>query len=61
MGKRMTEKIDQLLNEPLVVINIGLKGFSDSLEAQGVDVIQVDWVPPAGGDKELMEILDKLI
>lgn len=57
----MTEKKDQLLTKPLVVINIGLKSFSDSLEAQRVDVIQVDWVPPAGGDKELMDILDKLI
>jgi len=57
----MPEKIDELLKEPLLVINIGLKGFSESLAEQGVDVIQVDWVPPAGGDKELMEILDKLI
>jgi len=57
----MNEKIDKLLKEPLVVINVGLKGFSDSLEEQGVDVVQVDWVPPAGGDKELMDILDKLI
>jgi FdrA protein len=57
----MSEKIDELLKEPLVVINIGLKGFSDSLAEQEVDVIQVDWVPPAGGDKELMDILDKLL
>jgi hypothetical protein len=26
-----------------------------------VDVLQVDWVPPAGGDKELMDILDKIL
>ncbi len=57
----MPEKIDELFKEPLVVINIGLKGFSDSLAEQGVDVVQVDWVPPAGGDKELMDILDKLM
>ncbi len=57
----MTEKIDELLTEPLVVINLGLKGFADSLAEQAVDVVQVDWVPPAGGDKELMDILDKLI
>jgi hypothetical protein len=50
-----------LINEPLVVINIGLKGFSESLEMQSVDVLQVDWVPPAGGDKELMDILDKIL
>jgi FdrA protein len=57
----MQEKIEELLREPLVVINIGLKGFADSLTGQGVDVVQVDWVPPAGGDKELMDILDKLL
>jgi len=57
----MQEKIEELLREPLVVINIGLKGFADSLTEQGVDVVQVDWVPPAGGDKELMDILDKLL
>jgi len=54
-------KSADLLNEPLVVINIGLKAFSEALEAQDIDVLQVDWVPPAGGDKELMDILDKLL
>jgi hypothetical protein len=55
------EKVDELLTKPLVVINLGLSGFADSLEAQEVEVIQVDWVPPAGGDSELMDILDKLM
>jgi hypothetical protein len=55
------EKVDELLTKPLVVINLGLSGFTDSLEAQEVEVIQVDWVPPAGGDSELMDILDKLM
>ena len=50
-----------ILNEPLVVINIGLKGFAEALETQDVDVLQIDWVPPAGGDQELMDILDKLL
>jgi hypothetical protein len=57
----MESKIDQLLLEPIVVINIGLSKFSKSLEEQGVDVIQVDWVPPAGGDKEMMDLLDELL
>ncbi len=55
------QKNNDLLNEPLVVINIGLKGFAEALEAQDVDVLQIDWVPPAGGDHELMDILDKLL
>ena len=55
-----TEIID-LLDEPLVVINLGLKMFAESLTQQEVDVIQVDWTPPAGGDKEMMNLLDQLL
>lgn len=54
-------KIDKLLTEPLVVVNVGLSKFAKSLEEQGVNVIQVDWVPPAGGDKEMMDLLDELL
>lgn len=57
----MEDKIDKLLAEPLVVVNVGLSKFAKSLEEQGVDVIQVDWVPPAGGDKEIMDLLDELL
>jgi len=54
-------KIDKLLTEPLVIVNVGLSKFAKSLEEQGVDVIQVDWMPPAGGDKEMMDLLDELL
>jgi len=57
----METKIKKLLAEPLVVVNVGLSKFAKSLEEQGVDVIQVDWVPPAGGDKEMMDLLDELL
>ncbi len=57
----METKIDKLLSVPLVVINVGLGKFSKSLEEQGVEVVQVDWVPPAGGDKEMMDLLDELL
>jgi len=50
-----------LLDQTLVVINLGLKGFADSLEEQGVEVVQVDWVPEAGGDDEMIELLDALL
>lgn len=53
--------IDELLQKPLVVINEGLIKFAKSLEEQQVDVIQVDWVPPAGGDKEMIDLLDELL
>jgi FdrA protein len=57
----MDSKVDQLLREPLIVINLGLKQFADSLQEQGVEVVQVDWTPPAGGDQELLDLLDKLL
>jgi hypothetical protein len=58
---QMEDAIWKLLNEPLVVINLGLKKFAESLEEQDVEVVQVDWTPPAGGDKEMMELLDELL
>ena len=57
----MSEPTDELLREPLVVINVGLQGFSESLVEQEVDVVQVDWVPPAGGDPEMIDLLEKLL
>ena len=57
----MPTKIDELLQNPLVVINLGLSKFSESLEEQQVEVVQVDWVPPAGGDQEMMDLLDQLL
>ena len=52
--------VDKLLEEPLKVINIGLQGFAVELAQQGVDVIHVDWAPPAGGDPQLADLLSKL-
>jgi hypothetical protein len=57
----MESKIIELLQKPIVVINLGLKKFAESLEGQQVEVVQVDWVPPAGGDKEMMDLLDQLL
>jgi FdrA protein len=42
------------------VINVGLESFRDALALQGADVVQVDWRPPADGDRRLIEILEKL-
>ena len=48
-----------LLRRPKI-INVGAKNFHDSLRAQGADSIHVDWKPPAGGDREMITLLDKL-
>lgn len=57
----MDSKIIELLQEPIVVVNLGLKKFADSLEEQHVEVVQVDWIPPAGGDPEMIDLLDQLL
>lgn len=57
----MDTKSNQFLQKPMVVINLGLKKFAESLEEQQVEIVQVDWVPPAGGDKEMMDLLDQLL
>ena len=49
-----------LLTSPLKVVNIGLEGFANELREQDVDVIHVDWKPPAGGNPQLAKLLSKL-
>jgi hypothetical protein len=57
----MPYTINDFLQKPDIVINLGLTKFAKSLEEQQVDVLQVDWIPPAGGDKEMMDLLDQLL
>jgi hypothetical protein len=57
----MEQDIVTILKERVVVINVGPKGFAESLESQGVDVTQVDWVPPAAGDQEMIDLLEGLL
>jgi len=40
--------LDNVLGQPLRVINIGLDVFAQEVEAEGATVVQVDWRPPAG-------------
>jgi FdrA protein len=49
-----------LTDQKLKVINIGLDSFFEDLKDLGVEVIHVDWRPPADGDSKLLDILDKL-
>lgn len=61
LGKGMImSKRQNLFNKKLKVINIGIETFAEELEKQGVEVVHVDWRPPAGGDVEILKLLDKL-
>jgi hypothetical protein len=57
----MQSIINTLLQKSIVAINLGLTKFAKSLEEQQVEVLQVDWIPPAGGDKEMIDLLDQLL
>ena len=57
----MKTKLEELLQNGPVVINLGVLGFAESLQDQGVEVVHVDWSPPAGGDAEMAELLDRLL
>lgn len=57
----MENNISDLLDNPLVAINVGVQDFGDALEQQGIEVIYVVWSPPAGGDQEMIDLLDLLL
>ena len=57
----MAKELAELLGEKPVFINLGVRGFAESLRDAGFDVVDVDWSPPAGGDPQLVAILDELM
>jgi len=54
------QPIRRLFANELRVVNIGLHSFAETLHSTGTPVVEVDWKPPAGGDPELIAILDDL-
>ena len=50
----------ELLQSRPRVINLWLAVFATDLDAQDVDVVHVDWRPPAGGDEDLARLLSML-
>ncbi len=50
----------QPLSGPLKVVNLGLEGFARDLESHGVEVVQLNWSPPAGGDPKRADLLSRL-
>lgn len=49
-----------ILSQEIKVVNVGLDIFKDALEAQNVEVVQVDWEVPANGDEKVINILKKM-
>jgi len=57
----MPNKLDELLQHGPIAINVGVYDFAASLQIQGGEVVHVNWTPPAGGDPEMIELLDQLL
>ena len=41
-----------LFKDTLAVVNVGLKAFADDIAAAGGESLQLDWQPPAQGDRD---------
>ncbi|MCB7305982.1 acyl-CoA synthetase FdrA [Bariatricus massiliensis] len=55
-----SEKLLKMLSEKPKIINIGLKSFAEVAEQFGCEAVQYDWMPPAGGNVELIKTLNFL-
>ncbi|WP_422485748.1 acyl-CoA synthetase FdrA [Gudongella sp. DL1XJH-153] len=59
--RRTVEKSQSgLFDSELRVVNIGLESFANTLYEQNLSVVQYNWTPVAGGNKELQKMLRKL-
>lgn len=54
-------EVPDLLQEALIVVNIGLEEFFTPLAELQIQAVHVDWRPPAQGDPEMLDILDNLL
>lgn len=54
------DKIMELLNSKPRVINVGVKGFCESIRRYDGEVVQFDWKPMAGGNKKIISLLRAL-
>ena len=52
--------INELFKKELKVVNMGLKDFHSDLKKQKVEAVQVDWRPPAMGNKKMASLLNRL-
>lgn len=57
---KVSDNMKDLINSRPRIINIGLKSFAETLKSFPCEVVQYDWRPVAGGDVELINVLDFL-
>lgn len=54
------EDIIRLISQKPKIINVGLKSFAKVANDFNCEVVQYEWMPPAGGDMELIKVLQFL-
>lgn len=52
--------LNNLFKQNLKVINIGIPSFAEDLAKQGIINLHVDWRPPAGGNRRIQALLEKV-
>ncbi len=51
----------RLFDQDLQVLNVGLPAFADAIAVAGGKATQIDWAPPAGGDRAAGQALARLV
>ena len=54
------QRVAELFQNPLRVVNIGVERFYDAMRLQETEAVHVQWRPAAGGDQRLQAILKQL-
>ena len=57
----MNSPLQNLLQLGPGAVNLGLRGFAESLHMQGVRVVHIEWSPPQQLDEEAKTLLDRLL
>lgn len=60
MSQQQETEADKLLKSDVRVVNIGLREFARDLSACKVEVVHVDWSPPAVSNPKVASLLAKL-
>jgi Protein of unknown function (DUF1116) len=60
VDKAGIEPVLGLFGSELKAVNLGLDSFAENLRASGVEVVQLRWKPPAGGDERMIAVLDRI-
>jgi hypothetical protein len=60
IGTGGASQVNELFKGRLAVGNVGLQVFAQACNDQQTPCVHVDWKPPAGGNKELADLLARL-